>query len=570
MRTSAFSRFTATETQLVRPKDVLNSKDAITVYYRHRLAGNNVTGKMRIQSTSTIAQMKHATSTFKEYVMKDRVRINNAQLGPEEAAVLGWIPGSHPAFSFRDNMREAIKNQMSIAYANVEWAIFPKTIYYMRVSDGVKLSTSGVSLQVTKQAAGQLDSTREDIAKMWQKVSLHKGAPLVGKKIIPFGKSGDMGDSITAQIIHRQNAMLKSTKQRVLTNLNDFDAIIEMETPETATFGHNGLFTLREAFLSYKDDAGAPIFGAIEATQAGGTYRFLFNDKNHAAVDMILTDIDEKLEAIGNWDGSPVHYIYTTMEDVEVSGKNAQAQGKPFWQEHYKLMSGTVPEVVDTNMFDRPHPRRPPTFHMSYSDISRSSGSPLTQSQNNSQAGESVDTTITSNVYLQETNDSGMNMITGLSLMKKRMEEIDNQRESFTMKQQRMDKIISTVTSSVSKLSADIVAVRIDMNIMSNKLEKNFNEIVALLATTQTPKRKVARGTNTSPVKHAASKKGHAEAFGGVVTQRKTQSPPASPARKVNMETWANMCDEEAQEEYMHSSVNILMEVDSAEADGNQ
>jgi hypothetical protein len=55
-----------------------------------------------------------------------------------------------------------------------------------------------------------------------------------------------------------------------------------------------------------------------------------------------------------------------------------------------------------------------------------------------------------------------------------------------------------------------------------------------------------------------------------VVTQRKTQSPPASPAAKVNAETWANMCDEEAQEEYMHSSVNILMELDSAEADGNQ
>jgi hypothetical protein len=80
----------------------------------------------------------------------------------------------------------------------------------------------------------------------------------------------------------------------------------------------------------------------------------------------------------------------------------------------------------------------------------------------------------------------------------------------------------------------------------------------------------VARGTNYSPVKHAAPKKGHVEAFGGVVTQRKTQSPPASPARKVNAETWANMCAEEAQEEYMHSSANILMEVDSAEADGNQ
>jgi hypothetical protein len=90
----------------------------------------------------------------------------------------------------------------------------------------VKLSTSGVSLQVTKQAAGQVDSTREDIAKMWQKVSPLKGGPLVGKIFLPFGKSGDMGDSITTQIIHRQNAMLKSTKQRFLTNLNDIDAII--------------------------------------------------------------------------------------------------------------------------------------------------------------------------------------------------------------------------------------------------------------------------------------------------------------------------------------------------------
>jgi hypothetical protein len=232
---------------------------------------------------------------------------------------------------------------MPIEYANVEWALFPKTIYYTRVSDGVKVSTSGVSLQVTKQAAGQVDFTQEDIAKMWQKFSLHKGGPLVGKHFVPFGKSVDMGDSITTQIIHRQNAMLKSTKQRVLTNLNDIDAIIEMETPKTATFGNNGSLTLREAFLSYKDDAGAPIFSAIEATQTGGTYRYLFNDNNHAAVDMILTDIDERLEAIGNWDDATVHYIYITTDDVEVSGKNDQAQGKSFWQEHYKLMSGTIP-----------------------------------------------------------------------------------------------------------------------------------------------------------------------------------------------------------------------------------
>jgi hypothetical protein len=264
------------------------------------------------------------------------------------------------------------------------------------------------------------------------------------------------------------------------------------------------------------------------------------------------------------------------MDDVEVSGQNSQAQGKSFWQEHYKLMSSTIPEVVDTDKFDQPHQRRPQSVHMSYSDIARSSGSQLTQSQNNSQDCASVDTTIVSNVSRQETNDSSMNMIMGLSIVKKRMEEIDNQREGFTTKQQIMDESISTVTSSVSKFSADILAVRIDMNIMSDKLEKKCNNIIALLATTQTyampssPTRKVARGANTSPVKDAASNKGPVEAFGGVVTQRKTQSPPVSPSKKVNAETWANMCDEEAQEEYMHSSVNILMEVDSADADGSQ
>jgi hypothetical protein len=35
---------------------------------------------------------------------------------------------------------------------------------------------------------------------------------------------------------------------------------------------------------------------------------------------MILTDIDEKLEAIVNWDDTSVHYRYITMDDVEVSG----------------------------------------------------------------------------------------------------------------------------------------------------------------------------------------------------------------------------------------------------------
>jgi hypothetical protein len=148
-------------------------------------------------------------------------------------------------------MCEAIKKQMPIEYNIVKWALFKKTIYYTRSSDGVKMSSSGASLQVTTQAAGQVDATREDIAKMWQKVSNHRGGLLVGKYSVPFGKSGDIGDNITTHITNRQNTMLKSTKQRVLTNLNDVDIFIEMETPATENFGHNGMFTLHKAFISY-------------------------------------------------------------------------------------------------------------------------------------------------------------------------------------------------------------------------------------------------------------------------------------------------------------------------------
>jgi hypothetical protein len=148
------------------PQDILNSKYALTVYYRHRLAGNNISGKMQIQSTCSIAHLKHSTSSFKQYLLEERVHINNSQLGPEEAVVLGWITGSHLAFSFHDSMRESITELMNIEYSTVEWALFPKTIFYTRSSNGVKLSTSGVSLQVTKQAAGKVETMHEDIAMM--------------------------------------------------------------------------------------------------------------------------------------------------------------------------------------------------------------------------------------------------------------------------------------------------------------------------------------------------------------------------------------------------------------------
>jgi hypothetical protein len=97
-------------------------------------------------------------------------------------------------------MRESIKELTNIEYSTVGWALLKKIIVYTRSSNGAKLSTLAVSLQVTKQAAFHVESMHEDIAIMWQNTSIYRGGPLVGKHFVPFGKYGDMGNDVTTKI----------------------------------------------------------------------------------------------------------------------------------------------------------------------------------------------------------------------------------------------------------------------------------------------------------------------------------------------------------------------------------
>jgi hypothetical protein len=79
------------------------------------------------------------------------VHINNDQLGPEEGTVMGWIKGSHPEFTHRNGMRDDLTAMMDNEVEGIEWALYPKTIYYTRKLDNVKLTTTGVTIQVTKK-----------------------------------------------------------------------------------------------------------------------------------------------------------------------------------------------------------------------------------------------------------------------------------------------------------------------------------------------------------------------------------------------------------------------------------
>jgi hypothetical protein len=79
---------------------------------------------MKIRSSSTIAQLKHQSSFFKQHLLHEHVHINNAQLGLEEGIVMGWMMGSHPAFTHHDGMRDDLTTMVGNEVEGPEWALY--------------------------------------------------------------------------------------------------------------------------------------------------------------------------------------------------------------------------------------------------------------------------------------------------------------------------------------------------------------------------------------------------------------------------------------------------------------
>jgi hypothetical protein len=165
---------------------------------------NNVNGKLMIRAPKDIGQLKIGRSKFRVYLENQRVYINKSQLGEEEDITLGWIMKAHPAFCFRDDMKDALCNMMGETFKNVHNALFPKTINYKRSKEGAKMSTNGITLQVTKTSGIKAAGFRAEMAEKWQKLTAKNGGTLLGKNFIPFGKEGDIGDEVMTNIMQQQ------------------------------------------------------------------------------------------------------------------------------------------------------------------------------------------------------------------------------------------------------------------------------------------------------------------------------------------------------------------------------
>jgi hypothetical protein len=211
------------DSNLCIPADVPNWKEGIQKYFRHRVSVKNVDGSIKMQTKFSISQLKHPSSTFHQYLNKERVHINSAQLGVEERVTIGWCWKSHPDFGYRGEMKSRLKPMMSKEHEDTSYALFPKNIRYVRKYDGAKLSTTGIALQIAKRPGVSEQTFREELAQRWSNLTIKSGGSLANIFFIPFGKESTLGDSEMTHIIEQHNLYLQTTKQRFVRNLNDID-----------------------------------------------------------------------------------------------------------------------------------------------------------------------------------------------------------------------------------------------------------------------------------------------------------------------------------------------------------
>jgi hypothetical protein len=119
---------------------------------------------------------------------------------------------------------------MGDEFKRVQYALFPKTIKYKRNKDGAKMTTNGITLQVTNTTGITIAEFWADMAEKWQSMTAKTGGTLFGKNIITFGKEGDIGDEVLTNIIQHQKNFLRPTNQRIVKTLNGIDCPIAILT----------------------------------------------------------------------------------------------------------------------------------------------------------------------------------------------------------------------------------------------------------------------------------------------------------------------------------------------------
>jgi hypothetical protein len=157
--------------------DIPNSKEGIKY--------NNVNGTMHIHTLLNIGKLKRPGASFLCYLDDNIVYIYKAQFRIEEGLSLGWIHKAHPAFAFRNGMKEQLQAMMNKEFKDIKYALFPRTVKY-NISDGMMLTKNGIAIQVAKTENTSSTSFRAAMAEKMAGPDSKNWRHSIGQNLYPF------------------------------------------------------------------------------------------------------------------------------------------------------------------------------------------------------------------------------------------------------------------------------------------------------------------------------------------------------------------------------------------------
>jgi hypothetical protein len=161
------------------------------------------------------------------------------------------------------------------------------------------------------------------------------------------------------------------TKQRMLQNLNDIECPIDIVTG-SAEDTDAATVTIRDIFYQYKDDEGGQLSDAIEQTNKGGTYIFLFHQSKIEIVDNMLNNLYAKLDAFGAWDDCDLHFRYLALLPINLVGSVVKSTPTAFWANHLAAFKPNgIPAEIDTQELQYSTQKRATWVRASCSDAEK-------------------------------------------------------------------------------------------------------------------------------------------------------------------------------------------------------
>jgi hypothetical protein len=259
--------------------------------------------------------------------------------------------------------------------------------------------------------------------------------------------------------IKQQNLYLQTPKQRIVRNLNDINDEIIFETHDDVNMEGSGT-TIREMFMKHLDNKGNALFHSMEHTNKYDVYRLLFDESNTEQVDTLIGTIDESLDAMGDWDNADSHYRYHSHEKVNIVGIQPRGEQSDFWKKDFAgFVKNSIPSVIDTSHLHKP-PKGRKNYNRvqpSYSDIVRGRGPNENDSdvtvptaaetatqQTRHQPAPSPGPQVSPAQQASPASPSREGAMSGLANVKRKLAEIDKERDYFIFSQQKIKDDVAT------------------------------------------------------------------------------------------------------------------------------